>query len=665
MTDKLFVNKNDPYRVLLTEVLPYEVPIIFSNELLYRFASSDFETKAPELIKRIFDKNISYTIPFDYHIWQGNRNRRTLSLIHPGWQLKFPSLYQNYAELIIFLCSKSPFSLRRPSRTASYYFERDFGAEDDALKGDAPDQEPDPFGEQSTHAASYFFYATYSQLYRFIDSHEFLSLEKRFPVLLKFDIKRCFPSIYTHSISWAVQGKEFSKKNIGAFSFGSEFDNLMQGSNYRETNGIVIGPEFSRIFAEVILQQIDLDILNSAHEAGIVDTQFEIRRYVDDYFVFAKEEKIAKRLMDLSEASLQRYKLYINESKTEVLATPFSTPQTIAKTDVMNVLGESLFEWLDYLRRSCTHPDDNIQLKVGDKIRLHTPYKVATRLIRDLKIAVKRSGMSYEVVTGYALGSITRKLYRLQKALNEAPLSDNKHEEFQNILLIAIELVFFFYSMDFRVRTTYFVSQFMLLLSRSAKFNKYLQALFIFKIRQNVQMTLDALPRDSTIGVEVLNLLIALKTISPDTLLSPEYLSDLMRRAQPNALTGSVNEFISYNYFDFVVILYYIKDSNQHDAFKARIEEEIVRRFSLSTDIGRRAELCFLLLDVLACPHVSDATKRQITSMAFKDVLGKTATVPQIGEVVNYVKKALGFVNWKAEIGLEKLLRKKQLNPPY
>ena len=38
---------------------------------------------------------------------------------------------------------------------------------------------------------------------------------------------------------------------------GDAFDNLMQSVNARETNGIVIGPEFSRIFAEIILQYID------------------------------------------------------------------------------------------------------------------------------------------------------------------------------------------------------------------------------------------------------------------------------------------------------------------------------------------------------------------------------------------------------------------------
>lgn len=40
-------------------------------------------------------------------------------------------------------------------------------------------------------------------------------------------------------------------------SVGVLWDKMMQEMNYNETNGIVIGPECSRIFAEVIMQYVD------------------------------------------------------------------------------------------------------------------------------------------------------------------------------------------------------------------------------------------------------------------------------------------------------------------------------------------------------------------------------------------------------------------------
>ncbi len=78
---------------------------------------------------------------------------------------------------------------------------------------------------------------------------EFINLEKKFDVFCSIDVAKCFDSIYTHSITWAVKNKEFSKQNRHVKnSFGTIFDRLMQSINYNETAGILIGPEVSRIF---------------------------------------------------------------------------------------------------------------------------------------------------------------------------------------------------------------------------------------------------------------------------------------------------------------------------------------------------------------------------------------------------------------------------------
>ncbi len=55
------------------------------------------------------------------------------------------------------------------------------------------------------------------------------------------DISKCFHHIYTHSMSWAVKGKNFSKNYVNADTFDGGFDKLMQLMNYNETNGILIG----------------------------------------------------------------------------------------------------------------------------------------------------------------------------------------------------------------------------------------------------------------------------------------------------------------------------------------------------------------------------------------------------------------------------------------
>ena len=113
----------------------------------------------------------------------------------------------------------------------------------------------------------------------------------------KLDISNCFSSIYTHTISWAVKTKDVAKHQIKLSNFEQNFDNFMQHVNYNETAGIVIGPEFSRIFAEIIFQYIDLQIekrLASEDYKLKLYKDYEIYRYVDDMFVFSNKISIFK-----------------------------------------------------------------------------------------------------------------------------------------------------------------------------------------------------------------------------------------------------------------------------------------------------------------------------------------------------------------------------------
>jgi len=117
-------------------------------------------------------------------------------------------------------------------------------------------------GKEYENLRSFFSYKDYGNIHKFYESPVFHQCEKRFDKLLKLDVSKCFDSIYTHSIAWAIHDKEVVKEALGASktSFAGKFDSLMQNMNYGETNGILIGPEFSRVFAEMILQAVDRSI---------------------------------------------------------------------------------------------------------------------------------------------------------------------------------------------------------------------------------------------------------------------------------------------------------------------------------------------------------------------------------------------------------------------
>ena len=88
---------NNKYRVLLTEVLPYELPLVLNNEAFYENMQDDV---LHNLFISVFSKcmkKMDWTIPFDYNVRRvGGEKSRKLSLIHPLTQLGSVDHYEKY-----------------------------------------------------------------------------------------------------------------------------------------------------------------------------------------------------------------------------------------------------------------------------------------------------------------------------------------------------------------------------------------------------------------------------------------------------------------------------------------------------------------------------------------------------------------------------------------
>jgi hypothetical protein len=281
-------------RAVLSDVLPYETPLIFSNRHFYKFliknkveilnntiswkSDSCEDNCILELVKLLFDfkkhsnlnKSITFdlskeekAIPFIFKVSHKENDFRDLTVIHPKNQVSLVSFYEKYKEVILYYSDISPFSIRKPYRVAKYTVEKHKNSLDKKINQN----------RDYENLKTFFSLKKYSNIHKFYESYHYHRCEKRYEKLYKFDISKCFDSIYTHSITWALLNKELVKDNINKSNetFGGHFDKFMQNVNYGETNGIVIGPEFSRIFAELILQQIDKKVYEELKTQGYLD----------------------------------------------------------------------------------------------------------------------------------------------------------------------------------------------------------------------------------------------------------------------------------------------------------------------------------------------------------------------------------------------------------
>lgn len=120
--------------------------------------------------------------------------------------------------------------------------------------------------------------------------------------MIHTDVVDCYPSIYTHSIPWALHGKEESKNNRrDSKLIGNVIDKLIQDMRRGQTNGIPQGSVLMDLIAEMVLGYADSMLVHKLGEDEL--EEYKILRYRDDYRIFTSNpldgEKILGSLADV------------------------------------------------------------------------------------------------------------------------------------------------------------------------------------------------------------------------------------------------------------------------------------------------------------------------------------------------------------------------------
>jgi hypothetical protein len=138
-------------------------------------------------------------------------------------------------------------------------------------------------------------------IYEFVGmiDNDLASVAYRYTHIVKADVKSFYPSIYTHSIAWAIHGKRRIRKGQNFYNYslvGNRLDKLFQNANDGCTNGIPIGPVVSDLIAELVASGVDRLLSKKIAES---DIQCEVIRFKDDYRILTKSESDAKTTIKL------------------------------------------------------------------------------------------------------------------------------------------------------------------------------------------------------------------------------------------------------------------------------------------------------------------------------------------------------------------------------
>lgn len=671
-------------RVLLCDVLPYELPFTFSNRGFYRYLvrnqiridegdvkwGNNISTGALAVLAFIVNKSVAdlhnignclklekskQRIPFTYDILHKPNKFRELTVIHPLNQMQMVDFYEKYKSVLLYYTNLDRFSLRHPNKVACYFFYKD--RLHNKLLGKKADK-IELFFNEYENLKSYFSYERYNNIYRFYEDYRYQRAEKKFTHLQKFDVQSCFDSIYTHSISWAIGGGKTSfKENFKGsdHSFGGVWDELMMEMNYNETNGIVIGPEFSRLFAEVILQHIDkrVDTTLSDKYGFKFNKDYVCYRYVDDYFFFYNDQEVCDQAMLLFTNILKEFKMTISSEKTDCIERPFITDISRAKQQIDRLIDEKLKLKMSELDIDETEEEDDVDKDyVEDNVSISAErvnkamntkfswYFSSNMFNAEFKSILKSCNVKSKDVVNYTLARVATRLnrdllkfIRKHKVLSVGMDGDNgiidKAEiakvrnrmevSLGKFIVNLIDSVFFLYAGSQRVNTTLKMIDILNLIiitfdsnyedNSVQRFTQEMRDYIFSKIHNEVSLVFQRTRHDENAQIETLYLLLIIKRLRSKYRLSEFEIKRYMGNTNDESFT-----FPKLNAIAIEILLYYFGNEQRFCELKNELMNSVIKKYKDVSEKTRKisTELVILTLDLMTCPYIKKEVKKKI-----------------------------------------------------
>ena len=661
-----------PQRVVLTEVLPFEVPPFFSNRRLYNFlVAHDVRLVGQSLhwhgsadrtillqLSILFGGELSSlahdadgthcvtlpvgkpTTPYKFNVAKSVDDARTLGIPHPRSQLAIVEFYEQYNALMSYHANRSTVSIRRPHRLSRITFAKD--------PLHAQLRKSWGFGEIEVGQGyevfrSYFVHHQYNNIYKFFESDHMQDLERRYAHVGRLDVARCFESIYTHSIEWAVVGKHATKKLLELgnpkhrSSFAERFDVLMRRFNDNETHGILIGSEVARVFAEILLQSVDLSIEARLSRVGLKrGVDYDIARFVDDYFLYFNDPKGFPMLKDAVRAETRAVGMFLNDKKEKQHASTAISPLSIAKKRV----GTELVNRLAHVSISTTGEGT---------ARWGLP---AHELVTIFKTILAETGTEPADSLNYTLGTIEKRTVEFMLDLPSIPATNRENSRVVDSLISALRLSFYIYGTSPRVNPAVKLSRILthiIEFAEHAGLTREQRSLIYDCALDGVVGQLRKTRREEPLQVEALFLLACVSRLPQSYLLGEE---DLKRAFGIKDLANGKLVFENeVGHFALAGLLNYVRNRDRYAAFKDLAQRAWVNRVKQLDP--QSTERTFLLLDGIACPYLTSDAKHQlmlaggITNAADRRLLAKA--------------RREWFVNWASlDLGRELDLKRNQ-----
>ena len=424
---------------ILTDLLPVELPESFSFRPLYDFLMKknnqkrinrviyDLKKIQAQGLKKVFNNNWA-TTPLKYNILKGHNSLREMSIIQPLSAINIFLFIELYQKDILFFFSKyHSFSLRFHVKSTDLFYK---------LRSK---QEIYYFSKQAKQinkqaiqqVGNYYKIIKFESINAFTESRIWRMCNFKYKYYARIDYQSCFDSIYSHVYKWIIERITTDSKDANNSNLFINIDRILQNINSLSSNGIIVGPEFSRMISEILLQHIDNKVLISLKKDEVIlNKDYTVFRYVDDIFIFSTSQENIEKIINIYKKISKTYLLRFNEQKFIKGETPCLPKEWYEKTQKIVDLLKNLFNSginLDKL------PDE-------EKFLVKADYIAVDRIKDEITIIIKEHSNDRRTVVSYLLSVLYNNISKKKDGYKLFKNTDSSK------VYLLIDMIFFIYA---------------------------------------------------------------------------------------------------------------------------------------------------------------------------------------------------------------------------
>ncbi|MEE3892816.1 RNA-directed DNA polymerase [Priestia megaterium] len=446
---------------LLTDLLPYEKGNHYTHIYFYEYLQSS-KKSINKLIKKIGNENKFFSpswhsAPLKFKILKSRGGFRELSLINPIGlieSLAFINLCEK--DILNIMHNKNDFAARKAFRTNSLVYKKRNKQTVYYTEGTNSKKQLLISLESK---GTYFRHYPFKTVTKLLNSSRFNYSKDKYNSLMIIDMQDCFSSIYTHSYKWLISSKAYDSKNLkSANSIYSNIDVFLQNLNGSKTNGIIVGPELSRLLAEFLFVHIDQQLIDILAEKRIFENKdYTIYRFVDDYYIYTNNQQVQATIREELANLLNNFQLKINESKLKVFDKNENINEWLYKLDSIISIIEQIFKTEEKLLpkdlKSITFGNDDLNkafLQVATAIwdsenkEMYINKRIRYRDLRNRITSVLTQTQESSLISSYILSTI----------LNQIEYRKDEEIKLNMSINELITLIFFIYSKNISYPST-------------------------------------------------------------------------------------------------------------------------------------------------------------------------------------------------------------------